>query len=417
MYFRTGSKIVINLNLPFFISRRISKPDEDTFSSTIHKVAIVSIALGLAVMIIAFFILLGFKGTIRDKIYSFNGHLLISKYTMGASYQEAPISMNYPIYQHPDSFDQVAHVQEFSHKAGLIKTNEEVDGVVLKGVGKSFSMDYFAGNLKAGKFIEFKEDGYSTDVVISQKISNRLKLNIGDPFIIHFIQDPPRSRRLDVVGIYETGLEDFDDRVILGDIALIRRLNNWADTLAGGFEVYLKDVNKIDEAYENLYYEVDEDLFVQKVSDRYIQIFDWVHLINNNVTIFLVLILFVASFNMVSIVLILIMERTQMIGLLKAVGAGNSMIRKIFRYQGMELILKGLLFGNLVGIGLCYIQYKFQVLKLDQDSYYISYVPIYWDWRILVLLNILIFLVVSLVMIMPTTAISRMNPIKSIRFD
>jgi lipoprotein-releasing system permease protein len=377
----------------------------------------VSIALGLAVMIIAFFILLGFKGTIRDKIFSFNGHYIVSKYTLGTSFQEEPISTNYPIYLETEKFDYIDHVQEFSHKAGLIKTKEEVDGVVFKGIGESFSMEYFGGNLKEGEFIEFKEEGYSTDVVLSQKISDRLKLKVGDPFIMHFIQDPPRSRRLNVVGIYETGLEDFDDKMILGDIALIRRLNNWADSLAGGFEIYLKDVESIDAVYEELYYSVDPDLFVQKVSDKYVQIFDWLHLINNNVTIFLVLILFVASFNMVSIVLILIMERTHMIGMLKAIGAESSMIRKIFRYQGMELIAKGLALGNIAGLGLCYLQYKFQLIKLDQESYYMSYVPIYWDWQMVVLLNLLIFLVVTMVMILPTTAISRMNPIKSIRFD
>jgi lipoprotein-releasing system permease protein len=377
----------------------------------------VSIALGLAVMIIAFFILLGFKGTIRDKIFSFNGHYIVSKYTLGTSFQEEPISTNYPIYLETEKFDYIDHVQEFSHKAGLIKTKEEVDGVVFKGIGESFSMEYFGGNLKEGEFIEFKEEGYSTDVVLSQKISDRLKLKVGDPFIMHFIQDPPRSRRLNVVGIYETGLEDFDDKMILGDIALIRRLNNWADSLAGGFEIYLKHVESIDAVYEELYYSVDPDLFVQKVSDKYVQIFDWLHLINNNVTIFLVLILFVASFNMVSIVLILIMERTHMIGMLKAIGAESSMIRKIFRYQGMELIAKGLALGNIAGLGLCYLQYKFQLIKLDQESYYMSYVPIYWDWQMVVLLNLLIFLVVTMVMILPTTAISRMNPIKSIRFD
>lgn len=376
-----------------------------------------SIALGLAVMIIAFFILLGFKGTIRDKIFSFNGHYIVSKYTLGTSFQEEPISINYPVYLETEKFDYIDHVQEFSHKAGLIKTKEEVDGVVFKGIGESFSMEYFAGNLKEGEFITFKEEGYSTDIVLSQKISDRLKLKVGDPFIMHFIQDPPRSRRLDVVGIYETGMEDFDDKMILGDIALIRRLNNWADSLAGGFEIYLKDVETIDAVYEDMYYDVDPDLFVQKVSDKYIQIFDWLHLINNNVTIFLVLILFVASFNMVSIVLILIMERTHMIGLLKAIGAESSMIRKIFRYQGMELIAKGLALGNIFGLGLSYIQYKFQLIKLDQESYYMSYVPIYWDWQIVILLNLLIFLVVTLVMILPTAAISRMNPIKSIRFD
>ena len=405
------------MNLPLFISRRISKPEDDSFSSTIHNVAIASIGLGLCVMIIAFFILQGFKSTIINKIYSFKGHVIVSKYTMGRSYHEDPVSLTEEIFVNKDQYSFIDHIQEFSHKAGLIKTSEEVDGVVFKGIGKSFSLERFAGNLHSGEFIDFKEEGYSNDVILSTTIASRLKLELEDQFIIHFIQDPPRSRRLTVKGLYETGMEDFDDKIILGDIGLLQRLNDWADTLAGGFEVYLTDVDDIDEDYERLNDIAGYDLFIQKVSDKYIQIFDWLHLINNNVTIFLVLILFVASFNMVSIVLILIMERTQMVGLLKAVGANNSMIQRIFRYQGMQLILRGLVVGNAAGLGLSYIQYQFKIIKLDPVSYYMSYVPIEWDWGVVLLLNLLVFMVVSLVMMFPVKAISRMQPIKSIKFD
>lgn len=405
------------MNLALFISRRISKPEDDTFSSTIHNVAIVSIGLGLCVMIIAFFILLGFKSTIINKIYSFKGHIIVSKYTLGRSYHEDPVSLNEEFVVNKDKYKFIDHIQEFSHKAGLIKTKEEVDGVIFKGIGTSFSLEHFAGNLHSGEFINFKEDGYSNDVILSTKIANRLKLEVDDQFIIYFIQDPPRSRRLIVKGLYETGMEDFDEKIILGDIGLLRRLNNWADTLAGGFEVYLSDVDDIDEDYEQLNDIAGYDLFIQKVSDKYIQIFDWLHLINNNVTIFLTLILFVASFNMVSIVLILIMERTQMIGLLKAIGANNSMIQRIFRYQGMQLIIRGMVVGNVAGLGLSFIQYQFKIIKLDPVSYYMSYVPIEWDWGIVLMLNILVFVVVSLVMMFPVKAISRMQPIKLIRFD
>jgi len=368
-------------------------------------------------MIIAFFILLGFKSTIINKIYSFKGHIIVSKYTLGRSYHEDPVSLNEEFVVNKDKYKFIDHIQEFSHKAGLIKTKEEVDGVIFKGIGTSFSLEHFAGNLHSGEFINFKEDGYSNDVILSTKIANRLKLEVDDQFIIYFIQDPPRSRRLIVKGLYETGMEDFDEKIILGDIGLLRRLNNWADTLAGGFEVYLSDVDDIDEDYERLNDIAGYDLFIQKVSDKYIQIFDWLHLINNNVTIFLTLILFVASFNMVSIVLILIMERTQMIGLLKAIGANNSMIQRIFRYQGMQLIIRGMVVGNVAGLGLSFIQYQFKIIKLDPVSYYMSYVPIEWDWGIVLLLNILVFVVVSLVMMFPVKAISRMQPIKLIRFD
>lgn len=405
------------MNFPLFISKRINSPDDQTFSSTIHRVAIASIALGLCVMILAFFILFGFRNTIQNKIYSFKGHLLVTKYTLGQSYHEDPVSLNADWIQHPEKYPFIDHVQEFSHKAGLVKTRDEVDGLIFKGVGPSFNMKRFAGNLVEGSFVGFKDDTYSTDVLVSAQIGRRLKLKVGDQFVIHFVQDPPRSRRLNVSGIFETSMEDFDENIILGDIGLLRRLNNWPDSLAGGLEVFVPDVDNIEQYHEQLDELAGYKLFIQKVRDKYIQIFDWLTLINNNVTIFLVLILFVASFNMVSIILILIMERTQMIGLLKAVGASNALIQRIFRYQGMQLILKGLVVGNVIGLGLSYIQYTFQIIKLDPESYYISYVPIEWNWTVVMLLNLLIFTVVSLVMLFPVRAISRMHPIRSIRFD
>ena len=368
-------------------------------------------------LIIAFLILLGFRNTVRDKIYGFNGHLIVSKYTMGVSFAEDPVSTNQNFFQNQEDYHFIDHVQGFGHKAGLIKTDEEVDGVVFKGVGPEFSLDHFAGGLKSGSFISFDTGSYSTDVILSQEIADRLRLNIGDPFVMHFVQDPPRSRRLEVKGIYETGMEDFDDRIIIGDIGLIRRLNNWPDTLTGGFEVFVKDPERIDAALEEMNNVASYDLFVQRVTDKYLQIFDWLKLINNNVTILLTLILFVASFNMVSIVLILIMERTQMIGLLKAVGAEDSLVSRIFRYQGISLVLKGMVIGNVVGLLLCFIQYQFRVITLDPKSYYMSYVPIEWDWGVVLLLNLVVLVVVGLVLWFPTRVISRIDPIRAIRFD
>ncbi len=405
------------MNLSYFISKRIHKTDENSFSSTIHKIAIASIAIGLAVMIISFLILGGFQQTIKEKIYGFASHLQVTKYTLGNSMEEVPISKKSDFYSNRESYEFIDHIQEYSHKAGLLKTEDEVLGVLLKGVGRSFDLDRFQENIISGTFINFKDSTSSTDVLLSQRIANRLKLKTGDDVVIYFVQNPPRFRKLKIVGIYETGMEDFDDKVIIGDIALIQRLNDWEEDQVGGFEVYVKDDGNIDFAAKSLLEDLDYDLFIEKVSDRYIQIFEWLTLLNRNVVIFLALILFVACFNMVSILLILIMERTHMIGVLKALGATNGQVQDIFRYNGMLLIVKGMFLGNLIGLGLGALQYYFQIIPLDQENYYMSFVPIAWDWPILLFLNFITFVVVTLILVIPTMVISRIKPINAITFD
>ena len=407
------------MNLPYFISKKISKADSKSFSSTINKIAIASIAVGLAVMMISFLILDGFRKEVKDKIYSFSGHIQVTKYSLDNSMQEEPISIKNPLYQHPERFGLVDHVQVFSHKAGLLKTDDEVLGAFIKGVGTDFDSTRFMPNIVQGQFIRFDSSRYSTDVLISEKIANTLLLDTGNDVRMYFV-DPAtgnRVRKLNVRGIYSTGIEEFDDQMIIGDIRMIQRLNNWPDTLVGGFEVFLADSKQVDRAEEELQNELDYSLFVEKISDKYVQIFEWLDLINNNVVVFLALILFVACFNIVSILLILIMERTQMIGILKALGAKNGQIRRIFTYNGMLLILKGMLIGNVVGIGFGLLQSHFKIIPLDPENYYMSFVPIQWDFLTIVLLNVLTFVVVGLVLGIPTIVILRIDPIKAIRFD
>ncbi len=369
-------------------------------------------------MMVSFLILDGFRREVKDKIYSFSGHVQVTKYSLDNSMQEAPISINNPLYQQPERLGLVDHVQVFGHKAGLLKTDNEVLGAFLKGVGTDFDSTRFAPNLRRGRFIRYDSSGYSTDVLISEKVANTLLLDTGDNVRMYFI-DPPnnRIRKLHVRGIYSTGIEEFDDQVMIGDIRMIQRLNDWPDSLVGGFEVFLDDSERVNEAEAVLQGELDYSLFVEKVSDKYVQIFEWLDLINNNVTVFLALILFVACFNIVSILLILIMERTQMIGILKALGAKNSQIRRIFTYNGMLLIARGMLFGNLIGIGFGLLQSHFKLIPLDPENYYMEFVPIEWDLLTIVLLNLLIFVVVGLVLGIPTMIISRIQPIKAIRFD
>jgi lipoprotein-releasing system permease protein len=412
------------LNLPLFISRKINKAENKTFSATINKIAVASIALGLATMLVSFLILGGFQRVITNKIFNFSGHLQVTKYSLDNSLQEEPVSINNPVLQQPEQYGFIDHVQVFGHTAGLLQTEDEVYGAFIKGVGAHFDTTRFSDNLLAGQFIRFEDTasttsaGYSTDILISQHIANTLQLGLGDDVRMLFVNPPQyRVRKLHVRGIYSTGIEEFDEQVVIGDIGLVRRINQWPDSLVGGFEIYLHDYSEIDQAEQVLQNELDYELYVEKIGDKYVQIFEWLALINNNVVIFLVLILFVACFNIVSILLILIMERTQMIGVLKALGARNRQIRKIFTYNGILLILRGMLFGNLIGLGFGALQYFFRIIPLDPENYYMDYVPIHWDLLTIVLLNLLTFAIVALVLNIPTAIIMRIQPIRAIRFD
>ncbi len=404
------------MNLSYFISKRIGGKGTNSFSGTIHKIAIASIGIGLAIMIISFLILKGFQLKIQEKIISFSGHLQVTKFTLSRSYEEDPISKNLNLFNDYSKYEYIDHIQDFANKAGMLKVNEEVEGIVLKGVSGSFDLSKFKQNIKKGQFPNLNTKTYSKEVIISQTIANKLNLSVGDGTLIYFV-DPVRVRKLTISGIYETGMEDFDEKIILGDIRLVQRISNWPDSLVGGFEIFLTDFDKVDYYQEKLEDVVGYELYIEKISDKFAEIFDWLMLLNRNVVIFLSLTLFVACFNMISILLILIMERTQMIGVFKALGATNKTIRKIFVFNGMGLILKGLALGNIIGIAFGLLQSNFNLLTLDPKNYYMEFVPIEWNMTTILVLNLLIFTMVSLVLLVPTMIISRISPMKSIKFD
>jgi lipoprotein-releasing system permease protein len=448
------------LNLSYFISKRITESRQSGFSATIYLIAIASISIGLFAAILSFLVMKGFQETVKNKIYGFSGHLLITKFARNNSQEETPMNFHIDAYENKKEYPFIRHIQEFAHKAGLVKTEDEVLGVVVKGVGKSFSKADFQSSIIKGKFIDLPDSGYANQVVISKTISDQIKADVGDAITVHFFQNPPRSRKLKVTGIYETNLSEyFDSKFIITDIRLIRRLNDWPDTLAGGLEVFLdhsyfssndlrlKNASKlheeldeygnvvskqgmlgnllafdyddavVEESIERIGTAMDYDLNIEKVSDKYLQVFEWLQLLSRQVNILLVIILLVICLNMVSIVFLLVMERTQMIGLLKALGAGNKIVRRVFIYNGMLLIGKGLVIGNIIGIGLCFLQDRFKIIKLNPHDYYMSFVPISWHWEIVIFLNVLTFLVVTVVLLLPTMVISRIDPIKAIRFD
>lgn len=406
------------MNLSYFISKRISREQKEGFASTIHTIAIVIVGIGLAAALISFLIMNGFRETVRNKIFDFSGHLVITKHTLNNSPEEEPFNYHIDEYTHPEDYPLIHHVQEYAHKAGLVKTGDEVLGVVVKGVGRSFDTTAFSPNMVEGRFIHFADSGYASEVVISRIIANKLQTKVGDNIIVHFFQNPPRFRKLKVTGIYETNLSEyFDSKTVIADIRMIQKLNDWSDSLAGGIEVFVKDPEQIDEVGMSIAEMMDHDRFVERVSDRYAQIFEWLGLVGRQVNIILVIILLVICINMISIVFILVMERTQMIGMLKALGGSNGQVRSIFVYQGINLIAKGLLLGNALGLGLCFIQDKFKIVKLNPHDYYMEFVPVSWHWEVVGLLNLLTFAIVTLVLILPTMVIARINPIKAIRFD
>ncbi len=405
------------MNLPDFIAKRTLNSKVGQFSGSIHNIAIISVAIGLAIMLISILIMGGFQKTIKEKVYSFAGHLQVTKYTLSNSFEESPISTETDFYQKFEQYPFIRQVQSFAFKAGLLKTDEAVEGVLLKGISQDNDTSIFSPNLVAGRFPNLSSKDYSTEVIISRKIADLLLLELNQKVLMYFVQNPPRYRQLEIVGIYQTGMEDFDEKLIIGDLRMIQRLNDWEEDQVGGYEIFLHNPEDEIKAEEEIFSAIEGDQYVNRISQKYMQYFDWLQLLNQNVKLFLGLILFVACFNMVAVIFILIMERTPMIGLLKALGAKNSFIRKIFFYSGLRLTIRGLFWGNFIALGLCALQFYFHLIPLDQDNYYMSFVPIEWNILAIVGMNILVLVLVALTLIIPTWLTSSMNPIKAIQFD
>lgn len=409
------------MNLPYFISKRINSTEKGSFSGTIHKIAIASVALGIAIMVVSFMILGGFQNSIKDKIYSFSGHIQIKKFTLTNSYEEAPIVLDEERKEMVLADPHIRHMQEFAHKPGLISMNDEVFGLLFKGMGPSFDTTAFRPYLIEGSFPVLSDTGqFTNEVIISEKQARQMQVGVGDRIVSYFIMDPPRTRSLIVKGVFSSGLEDFDSQIVIGDINLIRSLNAWEDDQVGGYEVFIKDIDEIEESHDivnETLNEGDYKYYTERMDEKFSNIFDWLNLLAQNVHILIGLILFVACFNMISVLFILIMERTSMIGSFKAFGATNKLIRRIFTFNGVRLVFKGLLLGNAIALLFGWIQYAYKIIPLEASTYYMDHVPIDWDWLSFLGLNLLTLILVGLTLVLPTAIISRVSPVKAIRFD
>ncbi len=408
------------MNTPFFIARRISSLKRESFSRPIVRIAIIGIALGLSVMIIAMAVVRGFQQQISDKVIGFGAHIQINKYDFNTSYETSPISIHQDFYPSLKNIEGVKHIQVYAYKTGIIKTFAEIQGVIFKGVGEDYDWDFFSKNIIEGEAPKFSELKSSLDILISQTIANRLELKTGGNLRMYFVstdQENIRGRRFTIKGIYKTGLEEFDEQFLIGDISQIKKLNRWDNEQVGGFEVLLDDFDELENLRGIIYNTIGYDLNASSIKDNYPQIFDWLQLMDMNVFIILALMVMVAGITMISILLILILERTSMIGILKALGGDNVFIRKVFLYKSLSIVGRGLIWGNIIGIGFCLLQYHFGIVSLDQESYYMSVVPILLNPTNVILINLGTAFVSSMILIIPSMIVGKIQAIKAIRFD
>jgi len=405
------------LNLPLFIAKRITFSSKRTFSRLIVRIAILGIMLGLAIMILAIAIVKGFKTEIREKVRGFSGDIQISKLDLNTSYENTSFSISDSSFQKILKQDGIEFMQSFATKPGIINTNEEVEGVVLKGVDKNYNWEYFRKILIAGTVIDFSDTLKSrTQILISKYTADRLKLKVGDDFLMYFIENSLRKRKFQIVGIYDLGVEEVDKLFVIGDIGLIRSLNKWSPSDVGGYELRVKDFDRLDEIEAKVYEDLDIELKSYTIKQYYPTIFEWLSLLDVNTQVILILMLAVAVINMISALLIMILERTNMIGVLKALGNTNWQIRKIFLYNAAYLIIAGLFCGNILGIGLGIFQSTTHFFSLDQASYYIDFVPVQLDLKDILMLNAGTLLICIFVLLLPSMLVTRISPLKAIRF-
>lgn len=414
------------MNFSLFIARRIYSGKEvgKQVSKPAVRIAMLGIAIGLAVMIVSVGVVIGFKNEIRSKVIGFGSHIQVSNFDSSLSYETRPVVTSDSVMKVISSISGVKHVQRYSTKPGMIKTGDAFQGMVLKGVGQEFDPTFFRQHLLEGEVPAFSDLSSTNAVLISKSLANKLRLKLGDKIYTYFIQGEVRARKLTIKGIYQTNFSEYDNLFLLTDIRTVNRLNQWEPEQATGMELQITNYDQLDNVAYDVYQHVDKEVdkyggvyYVQTVEQLNPSVFAWLSLLDMNVWVILILMVGVAGFTMISGLLIIILERTNMIGILKALGAKNFSIREIFLYFSVFLIGKGMFWGNVVGLLLCFIQSKFQVFKLNPETYYIDHVPIEFNVWLFLLLNAGTFIASVLMLVGPSYLISKIHPAKSIQFE
>ncbi len=400
-------------------SRMLNQADASgRMSKPIVRVAVGGISLGLAVMILTLAVMNGFQKSIREKVIGFGSHIQISGFDTNQSFETDSMNRNQPTVEAVKKLPGIRHVQVFATKSGIIKSGDQLMGVVLKGVDKDFDWNFFKTNLKEGKNFSLA-DTVGDGVLVSRFIANKMNLKIGKKFRMFFLRgNETRQRAFRVSGIYETGLTDgFDDMFLLCDIRQVQKLNDWDTNLVAGYEVLVDNYESLDKATQEVLNTIDVNLNAQSIKELTPQIFSWLDVLDVNALIIIVLMLFVSMINMISALIILILDRTNMIGTLKALGASDKSVIRIFLIHASKLILFGLVLGNILGLGMCWLQDHFGFVHLDEASYYVKTVPIYINWTSLIILNVATLFLCEIALLLPALIVTRISPVKAIRFS
>ena len=411
------------MNYEFFLAKRIigNKSYKSSVSAPIIKIGIAAIAISIIVMLIAIATGIGLEHKIRDKAVAFNGHITISNFDSNASEgAQVPISKNQDFYPVFTAVEGVSHVQAVANKFGIIRTNTDFEGLFLKGVGTDYDWRYFKEFLIEGRLPTYTIK-YSSEVLISKYLADRLEFVVGDSFQMYFMKSdpsqPPSIMKFTVVGIFNSGFEELDKTYVIGDINHVQRLNRWKKDQIGNFEVFIANYNDLDRLGDAVYAQTPSTLDAMTVKQKYATIFEWIPIFTTNIYGIIGIMIFVGAINMITALLVLILERTQMIGILKALGSSNWSIRKVFLYNASYLIACGLFWGNLIGIGILLLQKHFEFLKLDPSVYYVTVAPVYLDCTYVVSLNVMTFILCVLMLLIPSFLISKIVPIKAIEFE
>jgi lipoprotein-releasing system permease protein len=417
------------MNLSLFIAHRIhfreGKLDRLATRPAV-RIATAGIAIGLTVMILAVSIVIGFKREVRNKIIGFSSHILVTNFDSNSSYETAPIYPSDLLINELRSIEGIRHVERYATTMGMIKTDSAYQGIVLKGVDSDFDWSFFSTYLVEGETLTFPSDGISSDVLISSYLSRLLNLHHGDTFLSFFIQDTEtiRARKFRISGIYSTGYEEYDRLFVIGDLRQVARLNDWEADGVSGLEIFINDYEQLDALSEVLYFRLIDQkdrkgntLYARSIAELNPMIFNWLEVLDINVVVILILMMLVSGFTMIAGLLILILERTQMIGILKSLGEDNRSIRKIFLYVSLFLTLRGMLWGNIIGVGICFLQKYFHIFTLDPSNYYLDTVPIALSVTTWLSINLCTCIVSMSMMLIPSYLITKINPSKTIRFE
>jgi len=411
-------QIVIDMKASFFIAGRLSGNRANSFSRAIMVIAVSSVAIGLMVMVISMAVVTGFQVEISNKVVGFGSHIKIVKYDSNNSFEIKPISVYQPYYPSLSTENGIRHIQMFGVKAGLIKAEEEVQGVVLKGIGRDYDWSFFQDKMIEGRRVVLPDNGITNDIMISKTLSTILKINLNDDVRMFFLSSEsmqPRGRKFQVCGIFETGMEELDNMFVIGDISHIQKLNGWDEDQVSGFEILISDFDKLESISDHIDTVIPYDQSAESIKQSYPQIFDWLSLQNTNALVIIILMLFVSGVTMISTLLIVVFENVSTIGILKALGSNNKLIREIFILIVSKIVVIGIIVGDIFGIGVCLLQKHFSIVKLPQESYYMSEVPVMMQFWHVILLNLAIFASSLFVMWLTSMAIAKVSPMKTIR--